>query len=448
MARFVRGPVPELRTPEAVESYVQNNLRWNMSAGIIDAVFFALGAAIISNETVIPLLLTRLGASSVVLGLITALTNVAILLPQLFGAGITQERPYKKPITMLFGPGERLPFLLIGLAVWTWGAAAPSTALVAYVLLRVLSSVSVGTIIPAWYTLIGKTIPTRRRGLFFGLGRGSGALLGAGGAMLAGYLLDSQGFPRGFALCFVLASLSMFLSWSGLAITREPPDLAVKPRTPMRAYFAQLPVILRGNRNYAHFVAARCVIVLGTMAQSFFIVYGSGRYGLTGTQVGALTATIATSQAVLYLVWGLIADRYGHKRVLCIGAAAMVCAALVARMSPTVGGLFVAFALMGAAVSAEMISSSSIVLEFAPADEQPTYVGLSNTLVAPFRTLAPILGGALAAGLGFSGLFAVAALVSAAGVTSIVIGVREPRTHPMPPGSTVTGPNRGQGTQL
>ncbi len=429
MLGAARRTEPELRTPEAVESYVQHNLRWNMGAGIIDAVFFALAMAVISNETVIPLLLTRLGASSVILGVITALANLGILLPQLFGAGISQERPYKKPITMLFGLGERLPFLLIGLAVWLWGGTAPAFALGAYVVLRVVSSLSVGTIIPAWYTLIGKTIPTRRRGLFFGLGRGSGALLGVGGALLAGYLLDSRGYPRGYALCFVIAWVSMMVSWLGLTITREPPDLAVKPRTPMRTYFQELPAILSGNRNYARFVVARCVTVLGTMALSFFIVYGSRRFALTGAQVGGLTATIATTQAVLYLVWGLIADRFGHKRVLCIGAACMACAGLMARWTPDVGGLFVAFALMGAAVSAEMISSSSIVLEFAPADEQPTYVGLSNTLVAPFRTVAPILGGTLAGALGYGGLFLIAALVSAAGAATMALAVHEPRTH-------------------
>ncbi len=429
MLGAARGGEPQLRTPEAIESFVQQNLRWNMGAGIIDAVFFALAMAIISNETVIPLLLTRLGASPVTLGVITALTNLGILLPQLFGAGICQERPYKKPITMLFGLGERLPYLLIGVAVWLWGDSAPAIALGAYVALRVLSSVSVGTIIPAWYTLIGKTIPTRRRGLFFGLGRGTGALLGVGGALLAGYLLDSHSYPRGYALCFVLAWVSMMISWLGLAITREPPDLAVKPRTPMKAYFRQLPAILRGNRNYARFVVARCITVLGTMALSFFIVYGSGRFALTGAQVGGLTATISTSQAVLYLVWGLVADRFGHKRVLCIGALCMACAGLVVRWTPGVAGLFVAFALMGAAVSAEMISSSSIVLEFAPADEQPTYVGLSNTLVAPFRTLAPILGGTLAGALGYSGLFLIAAAVSAAGAVTMAIAVHEPRTY-------------------
>jgi len=222
----------------------------------------------------------------------------------------------------------------------------------------------------------------------------------------------------------------MMISWLGLSMTREPPDLDVRPRQPMREYFSRLPGILRSNANYTRFIIARCVTILGTMALTFFIVYGSRRFDLSGAQVGALTATISTSQAVLYLLWGLIADRYGHKRVLCCGASAMACAALTAWLTPTVTGLFVAFGLMGAAVSAEMISSSSIVLEFAPSEEQPTYVGLSNTLVAPFRALAPIIGGAVASGLGFGALFGVAAVLSAAGAAVMAWGVRDPRIRP------------------
>ncbi|MGI6367090.1 MAG: MFS transporter [Anaerolineae bacterium] len=416
------------RTADAVEAFVRRNLGWNMRAGIADLVFFAPGMAMVSNETVIPLLLTRLGATSFLLGLITALTNAGVMLPQLIGAGVSQTRRYKRPISMLFGMGERLPYLLIGLALWLWGSSHAALALAAYVLLRTLSSVSVGIIIPAWYTLIAKTIPTRRRGLFLGLGRGLGALLGVGAALLSGHLLDTQPWPLSFALCFGLAFAFMSLSWLGLAVTREPPDLTVAPRTPLRRYLAELPGVLRRNPNFSRYILARSLTVLGSMALGFIIVYGTQRLALRGTQIGQLTATISTAQAAMYLLWGLVADRFGHKRVLCAGAACMAAATLLARLTPSLGGLFVAFALTGAGVAAEMTSSSSIVLEFARPEEQPTYVGLCNTLTAPFRALAPILGGALAGTLGYPGMFTIATAMSLLGLGTLALRVREPRT--------------------
>jgi MFS family permease len=418
-----------LRTPEAVKDYVQQNLRWNMGAGIVDAMFIMLAMQVISTETVIPLLITRLGATTVVLGIVMAINSVVTFVPQLFAAGTIEERTFKKPVSVICCAIDRIGYLLIGLALWAWGATAPVLALAAFVVIRALAGSALGFSIPAWLTLIGKVIPTRRRGVFLGIGRGIGSLLGVGGAFLAGHLLDTQPFPRSFAFCFFIAFGAMVLSWTGLTMTKEPPDLNVKPRPPLGTYFARLPALLKQDRNFRRFLIARPITVLGTMAMSFIIIYSSARFALSGSAVGGLTATSALSQGVMYMVWGLIADRRGHKTVLCLGAAAMAGAALSAAISPTVTGVYIAFALVGAAVSAEMISATSILLEFAPPADRPTYIGLSNTFVAPFRILAPILGGALAASLGYGSLFAIATCVSCAGVALMVFRVQEPRLN-------------------
>ena len=417
------------RTTDEVTAFVQRHLRRNLAAGIVDAVFFALATQIISNETVIPLLVTALGGSTVVLGLVQAAHNLGHFMPQLFVAGYTEQRRYKKPITLSWGGvGARLPFLLIGLAVWAWGERAPGLALIAFVILRTLSAVTLGMVIPAWVTLIGKVIPTTRRGVFLGFGRGLGALLGVGGALLAGHLLETQPFPRSFALCFILAAIAVFISWVGLAAHREPPDLVTRPKIPMRRFFASLPALVRDDPNYGRFLVARAVAVLGTMAMAFFIVDGALRFDLTGREVGLLTATISVFTGVFYLIWGFVADRIGHKTVLCAGALTMAGASLAAMLTPVLAGLYVAFGLVGATLSAEAISSSNIILEFAPSEERPTYIGLTNTLLAPVRTLAPIIGGSLASIIGFPGLFAIAAVLSVGGSLLMILRVREPRS--------------------
>ncbi len=428
---FSNDPVAvQLRTPYAVRDHVQRNLRWNMGAGIVDAIFVMLAMQIVSAETVIPLSLTRLGASTIVLGAVMAMNSVVTFLPQLFAAGLIRERTFKKPVSVVCSGMDRLCYLAVGVSVLLWGASAPHLALAAFIFIRTLGGSALGFSVPAWLTLVGKTIPTRRRGILLGIGRGIGSVLGAGGALLAGNLLDTQPFPRSFALCFFLACGAFVFSWMGLTITREPPDLDVKPRLPLRAYFARLPVLLRRDANFRAFLIARPVTALGTMAISFYIVYAASRFGLSGASVGGLTATSALSQGLMYLAWGLIADRFGHKIVLCLGAASMGLAALSVLLSGALAGVYVAFALMGAALAAEMISGTSILLEFAPEADRPTYVGLSNTLVAPFRILAPIIGGALAGVLGYGVLFAVAAVVSVVGVSLMSLGVREPRVMP------------------
>ena len=54
------------------------------------------------------------------------------------------------------------------------------------------------------------------------------------------------------------------------------------------------------------------------------------------------------------------------------------------------------------------IGSALVVLEFAPADRRPTYVGITNTGVGIIGAAAPLLGAALA-GAGYEYLFGVSA---------------------------------------
>jgi len=427
MTLFTHREARSLRTPAEVAEYVQRHLRWNMGAGIMDAMFYQLGTQIMSPETVMPLLLTHLGASTVVLGLMTALTSLGILLPQLLMAGLTERLPYKKPISLISGSVERASFFVIGIAVWLWGGTAPQAVLILLLALRTLGSVSLGMILPAWSTMIGKVIPTRRRGMFFGIGRSLGALLGVGGGLLAGRLLELYGFPQGFALCLMVGSVALFVSWAGLALTREPPDLETRPPTPIGVYLRGLPQLLQRDRNYAAFLVARAVAVLGTMASGFVIVHGARRFALTGAEIGRLTATVAVVQALMYLLWGSLADRVGHKAILCAGALCTGLAALCAGWAPTVSGLYVALALVGASVGSETISGQNIVLEFAPPAERPTYLGLTSTLLAPVRALAPVLGGLLAQEVGFAVLFASGAALSVVGLGLYVLRVRDPR---------------------
>jgi MFS family permease len=166
---------------------------------------------------------------------------------------------------------------------------------------------------------------------------------------------------------------------------------------------------------------------LGAMATGFFIVYGKEQLQIDGVTVGWLTAVLVTSQAVMNLLWGMIGDRRGYKIVLVGAALCMALAALNAWGAASVPGLAVTFVLLGAAQAGDVVSSLNIILEFCAPADRPTYIGLTNTLLAPVLTLAPILGGWLAGVLGFTPLFLIAATVAAVGCLLMATIVREPR---------------------
>ncbi len=136
---------------------------------------------------------------------------------------------------------------------------------------------------------------------------------------------------------------------------------------------------------------------------------------------------LIASVALMNLVWGLIGDRCGHKLVLTGAAFAMALAALIALVSASQEWLLVTFVLMGAYLAADQVSALNIILEFCEPEDRPTYIGLTNTLLAPVLILSPIIGGWLATVAGYNGLFIATLIFSVIGGLMMAFWVREPR---------------------
>ena len=329
---------------------------------------------------------------------------------------------------LLGGLGERVPYLFMGVVVLIFAVAAPQLTLLLFFLLLAITAFTNGLATPAWFTLIGKVLPVNRRGIFFGVSAGLGALMGIIGAYFVAQILENRDYPVNFALLFFVAFGFMAISWVGLALNREPDSLIVKDTIPFSSYVKQLPTVLRGNRNYSRYLISYSIVKLGAMSVGFFTVYGNAILKLTGAQVGLLTAVLIGSQAVMNLIWGWVGDRIGHKTVLTGSAFALALAALSAWMASSMVGMVISFVLLGTAIAGDEVSKFSIILEFAPPGDHPTYIGLTNTLLAPVIILAPLLGAALANWLGYQGMFIVAMTIAIIGGGLLALWVKEPRT--------------------
>jgi len=66
-------------------------------------------------------------------------------------------------------------------------------------------------------------------------------------------------------------------------------------------------------------------------------------------------------------------------------------------------------------------------MEFGPAEDRPTYIGLTNSLIAPAAGLGPILAGWIAQVAGYRATFAAAMAFALAGWVLLRWSVRDPR---------------------
>jgi MFS family permease len=406
----------------------EEDLRWNFSVNLVERIFITFGMSIISASTILPLLVSELTDSKVAVGLVSAIFMVGTMVPQLLTAGYTESLVYKRPfISGIALIGGRLPYVALAAAVWLLGVSHPTVTLLLLFVLVAITALSNGVIIPAWLDMIAKVIPIRLRGLFFGVGNGLGALLGVAGGLVAGRILNDFSYPDNYALCFLLASGAMIISWAGVSATREPPSTGTRPRAPLSVYLRRLPQVLRDNPNYARYIVSTGVASLGAMGTSFMIVYARDRYAITGTQVGTLTALLVGSQAVTNLLWGVIADRKGHQVVLVAGAVVTGGAVTATWIGNGIPWLWVAFTALGIGIAANAVSRMNIVLEFGTSQDRPTYIGLTNTSLAPISMLAPVLGGWLIDTTGYVPMFVATAVLSVAGGVLLALWFRDPR---------------------
>ena len=200
---------------DSAESQVERNLNWNFSVNVLDNMFYALAISLVSQETIMPLLVSELTDSTIAVGLIPAIFSLSFLLPQLFVANHAERLPRKLPFVLL-GSGllQRLPYPLIGLALLLFAVEAPAFALLLFFIGIATAAFGGGIVTPAWFTMIGKVIPTRRRGIFFGLADGGGLLMGVVGAYFVGRVLELESST--------IRAASPCSSWSRASFMRFP----------------------------------------------------------------------------------------------------------------------------------------------------------------------------------------------------------------------------------
>lgn len=417
------------------EAFVGRHLRHNVLALGADFALFLVGLSFASQSTILPAFAAHLGAPNVVIGVMSAVMTAGWTLPSLFAAGYTQALPRKLPFVLRWTIWERAPFLALALVAFFLAGPAPATALVLVLASLVVITGVGGFLMPAWMDIVGRTIPTHLRGRFFGMG----SLLGSAGGLLGSgataYILAALPAPASYGFCFLIGAVFMGLSYAALVVVREPAAAVTAPAVPLPAYLRRLPGLLRRDRNFSWFLAARSLGVIGSMATGFYTVYALRAYDAATWHVGVFTAVLLGGQMAGNVALGSLADRAGHRLVLVIGIASILGANLVALVAPSLDLFSVVFALSGVHQAAIHVSALNVLLEFAPAvDERPTYVGLGNGSLAPVLFAAPLVAGIMADTLGFKPVFMVAASVSMIGLGLMIGRVRDPRHgHLAPP---------------
>ena len=399
-----------------------------MAALGADYALFGVGLSFASQSTILPAFAAYLGAPNVVIGAIPAVMTLGWFLPSLFAAGHTETLARKLPFVLRYSVWERVPFAVLSLAAFFLADRAPALTLALMLLMLLVITGVGGVLMPAWMDIIGRLIPVTTRGRFFAFANLAAGAGGFAGSFVTASILAAVAPPSSYGACFVGAAMCMALSYAALAVVREPAATGRSPAVTLGAYLSRIPALLGRDPNLVWFLAARAFAVTGSMAGGFYTVYALRVWDAPAAQVGVFTTLLFVGQMAGNAVFGWLADRRGHLLVITVGLAATLAGNLVAVAAPTLAVFGVVFVMLGTQIAAMNVSTLNVLLEFAPVlEEQPTYIGLGTTLMAPIAFGAPLAAGLLADAFGFASVFVVAAVAATVALGLLLTRVRDPR---------------------
>ncbi|MFN3699609.1 MAG: MFS transporter, partial [Dictyoglomus sp.] len=236
----------------------EKDYRWNFIVDSIDYALFSLGMTFGSIQTLLPLFAKHLGAGNIEIGFIPAIANLGWAIPAIIGAKYSENYKRKLDLVLKVTMGERLPYLFMALIAFFIVPNNPRLALYLSFLMLGIATFSMGFLGPPWMAMIGKVINPNKRGAFFAVGNGLGAIMGVGGAGLARVILSRYPFPQNFGYTFLCASIALLISFIFLALTREVPDEEEKDDIPLKEYIKGIKQAFL-DKNFKNYTISRII---------------------------------------------------------------------------------------------------------------------------------------------------------------------------------------------
>ncbi len=361
---------------------------------LIDAIGVGITAGVGSFLSVF---LVRLGASSFLVGLLTAmpaLTGMLLAIP--VGEFLARQRN----IVPWFARSRFVVlscYVLTGLVPFLIKTHQPEVIILIWALATVPQ-----TLVTVGFTVVmgGVAGPGGR----FTLMSRRWAILGLTNSLtvaIVGQLLRLFDFPLNYQVVFIGSAIGAVISVIfSSSIVLPPQETPPAQEGLVHALRAQ-GATLRHNAAFVNFTLAQFVFRLGlALPLPLFPIYWVKNVGASDPQISAINSVQTFVMMVAYFLWSRIVVRRGERWVLLVTALGVSFYPLLTALTRTPELLIVWAALAGLFMAGVDLVFFDLVLRTVPTEHQATYVGMYQTTVHIATFVAPLAGSALADGLG------------------------------------------------
>ncbi len=386
----------------ATNSDIPSRYRHNFWCLALDFCLFGIAMSFIGPSTVVPGLLTELGASAFIIGFVSTLQRAGWLLPQLLAARYLANKPYKKPYVILPAALCRPLFLVLAGVIWGLGARSAKLTIGLFLPLYALFWIGDGLSSLSWLDLLSKTVPPKRRGRLTGIGQTLSGIFGFLAGIAVEWMLSEKGptFPNNYTSLFLIGFGLLALSFLSIFFIKEPIGHSAENVPRWRDFVPQLGNVLKRDRTFRRYIISRQFFNLNFLATPFYITHALETLRLPDQVVGRYTSIGVVGAVLAALLFGWINERQGTKRAMGISTIVTAAVPITAILIPHLSGnshwlawtYGIVFFVLNASASSMLPAWTAFVLELAPEIERPVYVGLTNTING-ITTLFSTIGG-------------------------------------------------------
>ncbi len=371
----------------SVNGEVKHNFVYGTLEGMVSNMAFSLVNPFFGVYAI------ALGASSLMVGLLTAIPALVNTLTFMPAAGFVERRESRLP-TVIFWAGLHRSLYII-LAFIPFMPVARPAFLVAVVTLMSIPGAISGV---AWTAMMGDMFPAEDRGEVFGLRNMFVGLTGILGTMVAGRLLDRVSFPHNFTLLFLTAA-----GFGGCGIwlmskMREP--LLERPgyiqqKTRLVSRIKSLLDDEELGSKFGFFCASSFVLWFGFgFLAAMWTIYHVEVLKLSNTVIAGFSVLSGITTVVGSRYFGKMASKRGNVVVLSVCMAVVGVFPITYMLSSSLMFLNIMQLVSGFVLGGLNLAVFNLVFAYSRPEKSPSATAVFNMLINLASFIAPFLGDA------------------------------------------------------
>lgn len=407
------------------ENFFVDKSKRNYILMFIDTILFVNAMVFLSTNVVIPYFLNDLGASTFQISLASALVSIGAFITQPFFAHLAMGLKIKSMFFSRVLFIQRLIFLVYILSMPLLKHLDPRLSILLFLISWGIFSLFVGSYSPFYMSILSKVIPGQQRGKLMGFSGAIANIIALGAAILVGVLLKSVIFPYNYAWVFGIGTILLIIDAGDFALMREQEEVTENKKISYLRYLKEMPHALKKQPGFAAAVAGNSFISVANVALVFYSLLAIRTYQAGPEQIAILTGIAVIINIISSGVFGIMADKYGHKYVLLSATIFGVAAAFVVFSVQSIIAVYIAFAFSNLCMSGYNISSSMHIIDNSPKNQIPLYVSINMMITLVMSSLMTLLSGVIVDQFSFVPVFILTGASAATGFIVLYLGSKK-----------------------